>query len=322
VGMNDAQTSLEHRVIQKVDFGRMQVGARSSCNCMVWWITRPRIHCLFCAFGEQVLGQFNMGFIIARLGQDLYILDQHACDEKYRYEMLQKSTNINTQPLVVAKELDLEAPDEMVVEQNLTIFKDSGFDLHVDMSAPPGKRVKLLAVPFSKATGPSFPPDARACMHPLCTQVPVCNMSHVLLGVEGVRASASKRRIHNHAAVGDGRACAKALECASEQLTDWVAHSTVFGAADVHEMLCLLRENPGVPCRPSKVSAMFASRACRSAIMIGKSLTRQMMRQVVEHMGTMDQPWNCPHGRPTMRHLFDLSTLQADPAVYKGPQLV
>ena len=47
MGMNDAQTSLEHRVIQKVDFGRMQVGARSSCNCMVWWITRPRIHCLF-----------------------------------------------------------------------------------------------------------------------------------------------------------------------------------------------------------------------------------------------------------------------------------
>lgn len=23
-------------------------------------------------------------------------------------------------------------------------------------------------------------------------------------------------------------------------------------------------------------------------------------------MGTMDQPWNCPHGRPTMRHLVDL----------------
>ena len=30
----------------------------------------------------EVLGQFNMGFIIARLGDDLYILDQHACDEK------------------------------------------------------------------------------------------------------------------------------------------------------------------------------------------------------------------------------------------------
>lgn len=29
-------------------------------------------------------------------------------------------------------------------------------------------------------------------------------------------------------------------------------------------------------------------------------------KQIVRHMGTMDQPWNCPHGRPTMRHLSDL----------------
>ena len=116
-----------------------------------------------------------MGFIIARLGQDLYILDQHACDEKYRYEELQKSTNINTQPLVVAKELDLEAPDEMVVEQNLNIFKDSGFNLQVDMSAPHGRRVKLVAVPFSKATG-SHPP---VCCK--CTLLYICIVENLLL---------------------------------------------------------------------------------------------------------------------------------------------
>jgi DNA mismatch repair protein PMS2 len=32
----------------------------------------------------RVLGQFNLGFIVAELDGDLYILDQHACDEKYR----------------------------------------------------------------------------------------------------------------------------------------------------------------------------------------------------------------------------------------------
>jgi DNA mismatch repair protein PMS2 len=31
-----------------------------------------------------VLGQFNLGFIVAKFRGDLYILDQHACDEKYR----------------------------------------------------------------------------------------------------------------------------------------------------------------------------------------------------------------------------------------------
>ena len=32
----------------------------------------------------RILGQFNLGFVIAELDGDLYILDQHACDEKYR----------------------------------------------------------------------------------------------------------------------------------------------------------------------------------------------------------------------------------------------
>ena len=46
------------------------------------------------AYIIQILGQFNLGFIIARLDDDLYILDQHACDEKYRYETLQKTTRL------------------------------------------------------------------------------------------------------------------------------------------------------------------------------------------------------------------------------------
>ena len=40
--------------------------------------------------------------------------------------------------------------------------------------------------------------------------------------------------------------------------------------------------------------------------MIGKTLTTTQMAKVVGHMGEMDKPWNCPHGRPTMRHLAGL----------------
>lgn len=32
------------------------------------------------------------------------------------------------------------------------------------------------------------------------------------------------------------------------------------------------------------------------------------MEKVVRHMGEMEKPWNCPHGRPTMRHLCGLGT--------------
>ena len=50
----------------------------------------------------QVVGQFNLGFIIAKLRGDLFILDQHACDEKRNYERLQRETIIHQQPLVRA----------------------------------------------------------------------------------------------------------------------------------------------------------------------------------------------------------------------------
>jgi DNA mismatch repair protein PMS2 len=51
--------------------------------------------------GMRVIGQFNRGFIIGRLGADLFILDQHACDEKVRFETLQETTTIHEQPLIV-----------------------------------------------------------------------------------------------------------------------------------------------------------------------------------------------------------------------------
>lgn len=28
----------------------------------------------------------------------------------------------------------------------------------------------------------------------------------------------------------------------------------------------------------------------------------------------LEQPWNCPHGRPTLRHLVDLAALEGTPA--------
>ncbi|GAX74397.1 hypothetical protein CEUSTIGMA_g1845.t1 [Chlamydomonas eustigma] len=61
--------------------------------------------------------------------------------------------------------------------------------------------------------------------------------------------------------------------------------------------------------RPSKVRSMLASRACRSSIMIGKPLDRPAMKKVLRGMSVLEQPWNCPHGRPTMRHVVTLPTL-------------
>ena len=70
----------------------------------------------------------------------------------------------------------------------------------------------------------------------------------------------------------------------------------------------------GVPdntvLRPSRVRAMLAMRACRSSIMIGKALDHRRMKKVLGNLATLKAPWNCPHGRPTMRHLADLRKLR------------
>ncbi|KNC82319.1 hypothetical protein SARC_05411, partial [Sphaeroforma arctica JP610] len=183
----------------------------------------------------EVLGQFNLGFIIARLRNDLFIIDQHATDEIYNFETLQTTTKLQSQPMVVPKLLELTAPQESILLDELPIFEKNGFRFTVDQSegAMIGRRVRLSAVPNSK--------------------------------------------------------------------------NTVFGVSDVEEMIHTLSDTPGVLCRPTKVRKMFAMRACRKSIMIGTALKKRKMKEMLVHMGEINLPWNCPHGRPTMRHLHTLT---------------
>eukprot|EP00041_Stephanoeca_diplocostata_P037549 m.1424371 g.1424371 ORF g.1424371 m.1424371 type:complete len:916 (+) comp25061_c0_seq19:134-2881(+) len=180
----------------------------------------------------EIVGQFNLGFIVTRLGNDLFIVDQHASEEKYNFERLQATTQLQTQRLVVPRRLELTSMQESVLVDNIDIFRRNGFDFAVDATALPTQRVRMTKIPYSKGT--------------------------------------------------------------------------TFGASDVDELIFMLTDEPHKMCRPSRVRAMFASRACRTSVMIGTALNTARMRGIIDHMSTMSHPWNCPHGRPTMRHMFDL----------------
>jgi len=83
--------------------------------------------------------------------------------------------------------------------------------------------------------------------------------------------------------------------------------NTVFTLSDLEELIHLVQLHPDKKSvRCSKARAMFAMRACRSSIMIGRALSQKMMEKVVRNLGGLDKPWSCPHGRPTMRHLTEL----------------
>ncbi|EED13196.1 DNA mismatch repair protein (Pms1), putative [Talaromyces stipitatus ATCC 10500] len=204
----------------------------------------------------RIVGQFNLGFILATRSHgvdeptaptqdELFIIDQHASDEKYNFERLQAETVVQNQRLVHPKTLDLTAVEEEIIRENKAALEKNGFVIEVDDTGdePIGRRCKLISLPLSK--------------------------------------------------------------------------EVVFDVRDLEELIVLLSEAPTarnsltsdtyVP-RPSKVRKMFAMRACRSSIMIGKTLTVKQMEKAVRNMGTIDKPWNCPHGRPTMRHLMSLGS--------------
>ncbi|SHO79443.1 Similar to S.cerevisiae protein PMS1 (ATP-binding protein required for mismatch repair) [Malassezia sympodialis ATCC 42132] len=189
----------------------------------------------------HVVGQFNLGFIIARRTtpdmDDLFIIDQHAADEKFNFETLQRTTKIHSQQLLRPQPVELAPTDELVAMEHAEWLRINGFDVSVDEEAAPGHRIKLLSKPVSK--------------------------------------------------------------------------DTVFDLHDFEELLFQLRETQhGQACRArcTKVYDMLASRACRKSIMVGSALDLRQMRQVLQHMSETEQPWNCPHGRPTIRHLTTLGT--------------
>uniref|UniRef100_A0A1D1YJX7 Mismatch repair endonuclease PMS2 n=1 Tax=Anthurium amnicola TaxID=1678845 RepID=A0A1D1YJX7_9ARAE len=197
----------------------------------------------------KVIGQFNLGFIIGKLDQDLFIVDQHAADEKYNFERLAKSTILNQQPLLKPLRLELSPEEEVVASMNMEIIRKNGFSLTEDVHASPGHHFLLKSVPFSK------------------------NMT---FGVEDVKELIS--------IISDGQG-----ECC-------VMSSYKM---DTRDSLC-----------PSRVRAMLASRACRYSIMIGDPLAKNEMQKILENLAGLRSPWNCPHGRPTMRHLVDLTTVR------------
>ncbi|KAG2189406.1 hypothetical protein INT44_004548, partial [Umbelopsis vinacea] len=121
---NGQATKVLDRVIQKSDFEKM-----------------------------QVIGQFNLGFIIATLnGADLFIIDQHASDEKFNFETLQQTTQIKGQKLIHPRTIELTASEEMVAMDNLDILKSNGFDIRIDEDAPPTQKIKIISQPVSKNT--------------------------------------------------------------------------------------------------------------------------------------------------------------------------
>jgi len=57
--------------------------------------------------------------------------------------------------------------------------------------------------------------------------------------------------------------------------------------------------------RQRLLESLAASQACRSAVRIHHPLTREEMERLLDDLFRAEQPYSCPHGRPTMLQLSD-----------------
>ncbi|PVI08751.1 DNA mismatch repair protein MutL [Periconia macrospinosa] len=229
----------------------------------------------------RIIGQFNLGFILTvrpptstSPSSELFIIDQHASDEKYNFERLSASTVLVPQRLVHPHPLELTAVEEEIILNHEASLAANGFKVDIDTSGEKsvGHRAALTSLPMSKEV--TFTPkDLEELLALILDNPPPLASTSTTSAPTSPSSSPSSPDSHP-------------LTKPTSTLSTYTP-------------------------RPSKVRKLLASRACRSSVMIGKTLKTTQMENIVRHMGSMDKPWSCPHGRPTMRHMFGLDKWEA-----------
>jgi DNA mismatch repair protein PMS2 len=182
----------------------------------------------------RVIGQFNHGFIIAVVRNgDVFVIDQHASDEKANYERLMHDYVATPQPLVIPVPVSMDAHEVNLAMEHKDALQHHGFK--------------------------------------------------VLRGSDDT----------------------KLLVCSLPVLP-----YDVVSAPDVMELVQQLVQYGNITRPLRAVWHSMATKACRSSIMIGTALTMKKMKRILERLGELEQPWNCPHGRPTLRLLGNMADLR------------
>ena len=254
----------------------------------------------------KVLGQFNYGFIIARFKHDLYVIDQHAADEKYNYERYRANTRLTQQPLIRPIPLHLSREHEQVIHDHQEIFTRLGFRLRCEV----GHDEESEREHEREREGDDGCRDASGDKH--------TKQDAAIPGVDtpgdhriDCDENCHENQLPNH-------------RQPQEALTSPLPLHRVFMLSQPsYRSLQLNQQDIAYACEqlinaPSsflqrpylpRLDAAFASRACRTSVMIGMPLPMKKLQCIVHNLEGLEHPWSCPHGRATMRHLLDLHQL-------------
>ncbi len=172
----------------------------------------------------RVIGQFHDSYILAEGEDGLYIIDQHAAQEKYHYEILRDN----------------------LLNRNV---------------------------------------EHQLLMIPICVQ-----LSHrAMVFLEEINQLLEKMCLHLEA-FGEN-------QCVLREIPIWLKDTQV--DAFIKDLVDEFLKNQKIDEEGLRKSAL-ASLACHSSIRFARHLTMEEMQQVVNDLRKCEQPFHCPHGRPTL----------------------
>lgn len=186
----------------------------------------------------QVIGQFKGCYILAEGEKGLYIIDQHAAQERYHFEVISKMV--------------------------LNGVKDS----------------QALLVPLTIESSMSA-----------VAQIDDIN---ALLNQVGIHLEA----FGNHTFI-------------IRELPTWV--SDVEEEKFIQDMIDFYLKNNEISIEALRKHTI-ATMACHSSIRFNRNLTIDEMKQVVEDLKKCEQPFHCPHGRPTF---IEMTTKELEKEFYR-----
>ncbi len=172
-----------------------------------------------------VIGQILNTYLVAHSPEGLYVVDQHAAQERINYERMLASRSRAeqySQPLLVPVVLEMTPPEKEILRDHLDRFAAAGFQLE----------------PFGGSTW-------------LLRQVPT-----VLVGV-------SLERV-------------------------------------MHEILAALLQPPHLPRQSQLLEDMIIMAACKASIKANERLNQGEAESLLRQLAATEQPYTCPHGRPTL----------------------
>ena len=103
--------------------------------------------------GFLPMGQVASCYILAKKGDDLYIIDQHAAHERVRYDKLCKSSESIPMESILVPQYSEATDDEMnLVEEERETLLDLGFD--VELGGP--TKIKLVGAPVDLVESKAF----------------------------------------------------------------------------------------------------------------------------------------------------------------------